>query len=98
MAKMGFACTYSCFDFKQSIEIKELLSAAEEADVKYQQYLSNEKQWEETQQSIIGTKTTEGSIEFCKAELAYLQTGVHDDLDIFLINLVPLKVQKLNVQ
>ncbi len=62
-------------------EIRGLLLAAEDADVKYQQYLSNKKQWEDTQQSIIGNKTTEGSIEFCKAELAYLQTGIHDDLD-----------------
>lgn len=54
---------------------KELLIAS--ADVKeknYQKYLADLDEWNEKRLAIIGDKDTDGSIEFYKAELEYIDT------------------------
>lgn len=60
--------------------IKELLSNGEDADIRYQRELQNIKVWEEARKEIVGDKTTEGTIEFCKSEIEYLKTNIYNDL------------------
>lgn len=66
-------------DFKKELEDLEnqktkLISSANNEEKHYQKYLSDLEEWEQKRLEIIGSKETEGSLEYYKFESEYLNT------------------------
>lgn len=52
-----------------------------EADKIYQKYLIDKKQWEENKNKIIGNATINGSLEFYKSELKYINENLNSEIE-----------------
>ena len=55
-------------------EKEMLISSADVEEKNYQKYLADLAEWDEKRLAIIGDKDTEGSIEFYKSEINYIDT------------------------
>jgi len=64
-----------------------------EADKIYQKYLLDKKNWEELKSRIIGDIATQGSLEFYKAELNYLNTKLSSEIELDKVERLKLTQQ-----
>lgn len=62
-------------------EIKELQEKLDEYSKKYQIYISDLKIWEEKRNTLIGTNDKEGSINFLKAQIEYLENTLPSEIE-----------------
>lgn len=62
-------------------EIKELQEKLDEHSKKYQIYISDLKIWEEKRNTLIGTNDKEGSINFLKAQIEYLENTLPSEIE-----------------
>lgn len=66
----GFAAQLARIEAEKEM----LISSADVEEKNYQKYLADLAEWDEKRLAIIGDKDTEGSIEFYKSEINYIDT------------------------
>ena len=77
------------FSYKlKSLEAEKdaLISSADTEEKLYQKYLADLTEWDEKRSEIIGNKDTDGSIEFFKQELSYIETYLDSEYDALISN------------
>lgn len=57
-------------------EKEKLIASADVEEKKYQKYLADMAEWNEKRLAIIGNKDTEGTIQYYKSELDYIDTNL----------------------
>lgn len=66
---------------EQKIEQIKIQNQLGEADKIYQKYVLEKKQWEENKNKIIGGSLINGSLEFYKTELKYLNESLKNEIN-----------------
>lgn len=72
----------------ESLEAEKdaLISSADTEEKLYQKYLADLTEWAEKRSEIIGNKDTDGSIEFFKQELNYIDTNLDSEYNTLISN------------
>lgn len=60
-------------------ELKDIIDGADNEEKIYQKYVHDLQEWEKNRENIIGNELREGSIEFYKKELGYIETQLDKD-------------------
>jgi ABC-type lipoprotein export system ATPase subunit len=75
------SCAYKRDKIKK--EITKLTDKLDEPTKKYQTYLEKIKIWNDKKKSIEGSKTKEGTLEYYKNEINYIEKNIKKDIDSF---------------
>ena len=59
--------------------MKDIIDGADNEEKIYQKYVHDLQEWEKNRENIIGNELREGSIEFYKKELGYIETQLDKD-------------------
>ncbi len=77
----GFSAKLSSLEAEKEV----LISSADVEEKMYQKYLADLAEWNEKRSAIIGDRDTDGSIEFYKDEINYVDTKLDSEYDKLVI-------------